>query len=384
LSPPEPRALSVAVLGAGGTIAPAVVRDLAESEEVGELHLFDVDGERAAAVATAHGRGRARATVVDATRGLAAALADCDVLVNCASYRVNLHAMKACLRSGAHYLDLGGLYWMTKRQLELSYAFERAGLLAVLGIGSSPGKTNVMARRVVAELGDVERIDVSAAGRDLDPQPGLRVPYALRTLIDELTLPPVVLRDGRPQQIEPLSPGGPVDFGPPIGVGETMHTLHSELLTFGESFGCREASFRLSLAEPLLDKLRELAGASQPAQEQAEREARPASARTVATHVVEAAAAGGRSLRMVAVTKPAEAWGLGGGVVSTGAPAAATVRLLARGRIGARGALPPERCIAPDDLFPELELRGCEFRVEMDADSAAASAPAGLANGSAA
>ena len=53
-----------------------------------------------------------------------------------------------------------------------------------------------------------------------------------------------------------------------------------------------------------------------------------------------------------------EDWGLGGGVVSTGAPAAAAVRLLARGRIEARGALPPERCVDPDDLFPELEHHG--------------------------
>ena len=40
----------VAVLGAGGTIARAIVRDLAESPEVGELLLLDVDGARAAQV----------------------------------------------------------------------------------------------------------------------------------------------------------------------------------------------------------------------------------------------------------------------------------------------------------------------------------------------
>ena len=59
-----------------------------------------------------------------------------------------------------------------------------------------------------------------------------------------------------------------------------------------------------------------------------------------------------------------ERWGLGGGVVSTASPAAAAVRLLARGRIEARGALPPERCIDPEDLFPELERRGCAFEVD--------------------
>jgi len=59
-----------------------------------------------------------------------------------------------------------------------------------------------------------------------------------------------------------------------------------------------------------------------------------------------------------------EGWRLGGGVVSTASPAAAAVRLLARGKIEARGALPPERCIEPEDMFPELERRGCVFRVE--------------------
>ena len=78
------------------------------------------------------------------------------MLVNTASYRINLDAMRACLAAGCTYLDLGGLYWMTGRQLELADEFDRAGLLAVLGIGSSPGKTNLMAQRAVEVLG-VER-----------------------------------------------------------------------------------------------------------------------------------------------------------------------------------------------------------------------------------
>jgi saccharopine dehydrogenase-like NADP-dependent oxidoreductase len=56
-------------------------------------------------------------------------------------------------------------------------------------------------------------------------------------------------------------------------------------------------------------------------------------------------------------------WGLGGGVVSTAAPAAALVRLLARGQIRRVGVHPPEKCVDPDDLLPELERRGCRFEV---------------------
>jgi saccharopine dehydrogenase-like NADP-dependent oxidoreductase len=108
MSPSGEGGLAVAVLGAGGTIGPALVRDLAESEDVGGLLLLDRDGERAAAVAGAHGLGRAGSFTVDAREGLADALDGCDVLVNCASYRVNLEAMRACLAAGCHYLDLGG------------------------------------------------------------------------------------------------------------------------------------------------------------------------------------------------------------------------------------------------------------------------------------
>jgi lysine 6-dehydrogenase len=358
-------ALSVAVLGAGGIIAPAIVRDLAESEEVASMRLLDLDGARAAEVATRHGGGRASSEAVDARDGLAAALEGCDVVVNSASYRINLDAMRACLDAGCHYIDLGGLYHVTRKQLELHDDFERAGLVAVLGIGSAPGKTNLMALAAVRRLGGpAQSVHVAAAGRDPEAPPGLSLPYALRTLIDELTLRPVVVRDGRPVEVEPMTNGSVIDFGDPIGEAETIYTLHSEPLTFPESFGCSEASFRLSLRPTLLGRLQELADAPPEEVERAQASAEPASSKTYSVHVADATAADGRSVRVSCLTRPHEGWRLGGGVVSTASPSAAAVRLLARGEIEARGALPPERCIDPDDMFPELERRGCEFRVE--------------------
>jgi lysine 6-dehydrogenase len=358
-----PRQLHVAVLGAAGTIAPTIVRDLAESAEVGQLTLLDLDERRAAAVAAENGAGRATARAVDATDvdALAAALQQADVLVNSASYRINLAAMEASLRAGCSYLDLGGLYWITQRQLELSERFERAGLLAVLGIGSSPGKTNLMAAHAVRELDEPPRaIEVAAAGRDfgLTGDDGrLRPPYALQTLLDELTMEPVVIRDAEVARLPALADGGEVEFGPPIGTAETIYTLHSELATFADSFGCRNASFRLSLASPMLGRLRALAAAT--AEEVAAAAAGAASptAHTVSVHLVTVTAADGQTIKARAVSEPH--FGVGGSVVSTAAPAAAAVRLLARGSLSATGALPPERCIDPEEMFAELQLRGC-------------------------
>ncbi len=365
--------VSVAVLGAAGTIAPAIVHDLAQSDEIGSMALLDLDPAKADAVAQEHGAGKASASGIDArdVEALAGALreANADVLLNTASYRINLEAMRGALEAGCHYLDLGGLYTMTGRQLELHREFEQAGRLAVLGIGSSPGKTNLMAAEAVRRLGTeaegIDSIEVCAAGRDpAAPDDGrLRPPYAIQTLLDELTLEPVVLRQGRPARIEPLAPGGTVDYGEPIGAADTIFTLHSELATFGESFGCQSASFRLSLAPALLERLKALSDAPPEEVAQTAREAASPSNRTVSVHLVSVHSAGdGPNLTARALTRPH--FGLGGSVISTATPAAACVRLFARGALTATGVHPPERCIDPPQMFAELEARGCTFNFD--------------------
>jgi lysine 6-dehydrogenase len=353
----------VAVLGAGGTIAPAIVRDLAESEEVTAMRLLDIDLRRAEAVATEHGGGKAQARQADATKDLAGQLAGMEVLVNSAAYRINLAAMRACLDAGCHYMDLGGLYHVTAEQLRLSGEFEQRGRLALLGIGSAPGKTNLLAARAVRELpGKPISISVLAAGRDLDPPEELSFPYAVRTLLDEITMAPMALINGRPQEMRPVQDGPSADFGEPIGVADTIFTLHSEVLTFGDSFGAPNVTFALSLSPKVLESLKELQGASEERIAEVARSASPPSANTLSIHIVEVSGSE-TVIRARSVTPPNEAWGLGGGIVSTASPAAAAVRLLARGSITKRGALPPERCIDPDEMFAELEARGVRFDV---------------------
>ncbi len=91
--------VSVAVLAAAGTIAPAIVRDLAASDEAASMLLLDLDADRAGAVASEHGGGKATARAADARdpAALAAALEAIDVLINSASHRINLDAMQACM-----------------------------------------------------------------------------------------------------------------------------------------------------------------------------------------------------------------------------------------------------------------------------------------------
>ena len=234
-------------------------------------------------------------------------------------------------------LDLGGLYHLTVEQLDLHGEFERAGLLALLGMGSSPGKTNVMAARAVRELGVTpERVDVWPRAVTSTRRTGRAIPYAPRTLVDELTMAPMASRDGRPEELEPLQDGGDRLPRPHRPRRDHLHPalrgphLPRELRLHG-------ISFRLSLAPAVLERTRNLTGRRRRDRGAAAVEAVPSSGRTVSIHVVEAEA-DGRPSAVTAVTKPMLDWGIGGGIVSTAAPSAAAVRLL-RGA-GSRSAAP--------------------------------------------
>jgi saccharopine dehydrogenase-like NADP-dependent oxidoreductase len=385
---------TVAVVGAAGIIGPAIVATLAETEGVERILCLDMDEAGAAAVADAHGGGRAQSGGLDVSDRAAAARAvkGATVLLNTAAYRVNLDAMEAALAAGAHYLDLGGLYHVTLRQLELDGRFRAAGLLAVLGMGSTPGKTNVMAARAVERLGEqVQRIVVGAAGRDPDPPAGpLVAPYAVETILDELTMPTPVVRDGAVAFLEPMTPAGVVEFGDPVGPAETIYTIHSEQATFGASFGARDVSFQLSLNPAFLDRIRLLADLGLAGTEAIDvrgtrvvpRQVLMAllrrlpktapSARAFGIHRVEAHAAGGQVAVVECVTRAVDRLPFGGGVISTACPPAVVAGMICRGELGEHtGVLPSERCVPFGPLFAALERYGVTVR---DATGAASTA----------
>ena len=316
----------IAVVGAAGTIGRVVTGFLESWRKPVARRDARLEGEEHVDAADAD-------AVARALRGAA-------VCVNCADYRLNLEVMHGCLEAGVHYVDLGGLFHMTRRQLELDAPFREAGLTAILGLGSAPGKSNLLARAAVDRLGaDPVSMHVWAASRDpAAADHPLPAPYSVRTLLDELRLPPVVLRGGELVEVQPLSDAGEHDFPPPIGRARAIYTLHSELATLPAAFPTlREASFRLSLPERLVDGLLALPDGEEP-------KPYTQSPQAVAAHVVEVAAADGRSVVATALTS-------GGSARSTAEPAARAALELRQGLLSAPGALAPEAAIPDPEAF---------------------------------
>src|SRR5260221_7620079 len=163
----------VAVLGGAGAMGRAVVYELARQGH--RVLVLDRDLAAAQAVTRTYGGGRAIAAALDArdTAALAARLreARAAAIVNAGPFAFNLPVMAAALTARCHYLDLGGLFHTTRVQLTHDADFRRHGLLALLGMGSAPGITNVLARAAADPLPHVSAVRVYNGGGGFPPCP---------------------------------------------------------------------------------------------------------------------------------------------------------------------------------------------------------------------
>ena len=178
-------------------------------------------------------------------------------------YRYNLDAMHGALDAGVHYIDLGGLFHVTRRQLEFAAQFERSGVMAILGMGSAPGIVNVLAVLASRGLKRVHEIHCLVGGidqtrfRNASP---LGFGYSADTLLDEFTMPSAVFRGGKFKMVPPLDPSerAAINFPVPIGTMGVDTTLHSEVATLPLSFrtrGIREVTFRQAFERDFREKL---------------------------------------------------------------------------------------------------------------------------------
>jgi saccharopine dehydrogenase-like NADP-dependent oxidoreductase len=255
--------MKIVVLGGAGLMGRIAVRDLALNPEVDQVVIADLDVDLARQVAAILDSPKVSVQPANATDqgSLVSLLAGADSLLNATVYYFNLSVMEACLEAGVHYVDLGGLFHTTRKQLELHERFQAAGITAVLGMGSAPGIPNVQTRYAAERLDTIETIRIYDG---IKPPPGDDVffGYAIPTIIDELTMPPIVFRDGEFVACEPLSEVEERWFQPPIGLLKTHLSLHSEVATLPVTYahkGVRECFFKINywgLSEEALRKIK--------------------------------------------------------------------------------------------------------------------------------
>jgi lysine 6-dehydrogenase len=385
--------MKVVVLGGAGLMGRIAVRDLALNPEIEQLVIADLDLELAQQVAaildspkiSVQGANASdRASLVSLLRGAGS-------LLNATIYYFNLPVMQACLEAGVPYVDMGGLFHTTRKQMELHEQFRSAGISAVLGMGSAPGIPNVQARYAAERLDSIQSIRIYDG---IKPPPGDDVffGYAIPTVIDELTMSPMVYRDGQFIDCQPLSEVEEYWFEPPIGLLKTHLSLHSEVATLPVTYadkGVQECFFKINywgLSEAALNKIKLLADLGFSSPDALDVKGVQVSPRDLFVKLMSpytppldafvAEPADPRDWKKEIVTQVTGTrdgkqviYRLGTltavGSRPTGVAPAIVAHWLAAGRISAPGVWPPELAVEPEPFFAELAQRDIYTQVSI-------------------
>lgn len=296
------------------------------------------------------------------------------VCLNCAQYTFNIPAMKACLKAKTHYLDLGGLFHDTKKQLKLHNIFKRNGLTAILGCGSTPGITNVLAGYGSTLLDRVFEIHVRFAGYDETKyDTHFVLPYSIETLFDEFTAKPAIFTKGKLIFVKPMSGQGKEIFPKPFGEVSTFYTLHSELATFPSSFknkGLRECSFKVGFPKDFVHDVSVLIGLGLHKRLDIARQIIKPPSEKIRIHDYEdirVIMKGTKNKKPVALTLDCIAkfnpkWNFAAGDMDTGTPISIMAQMIIENTITMKGVFAPELLVKPLPFFKELEKRGMEIK----------------------
>ncbi len=367
------------------------VQTLANDPRVDEVIIADLNPEAAQAVANFIGSPKISVASIDLRdhEALVEALKDVDAVVNATVYYTNLPVMEACIQARTPYVDLGGLFHTTRKQLQLDERFRQAGVAAVLGVGSAPGVPNVQARYAADRLDSIESIHIYDGIKPPPPE-NSAFTYAVATILDELTMKPMVFRDGEFIEAEPLSEFEDYQFTRPLGSLPMHLSLHSEVATLPVSFadkGVKEVFFKINywgMSPETVARVRVLADYGLNNPEPVDVKGVKVAPRDLMVTLLRKYEPPSTDFLAPPANKPPDwtkeivtevrgtkdgreiTYRLGTltvkGALPTGAAPAIVAIWLAEGRIEP-GVHPPELALDPEDFFSELKKLGIETRV---------------------
>jgi saccharopine dehydrogenase (NAD+, L-lysine-forming) len=266
--------MRILLVGAGG-VGTAFAR-IAARRAFAELTIGDYDlgrAERAAAASDSFRAVRIDARDADAVADLLAEHS-CDALMNAADPRFVMPLYTAALRSGVHYLDMAmslshphqeAPYSKTgvklgDDQFAMASEWEKAGKLALVGIGVEPGLSDVFARHAADELfSDIDQVGVRD-GASLEVQGYDFAPtFSIWTTIEECLNPPVIWEAGRGWYTTPPF-SEPEVFTFPAGIGpvECVNVEHEEVLLIPRWVKASRVTFKYGLGEEFIGVLKTL------------------------------------------------------------------------------------------------------------------------------
>jgi len=373
--------MKIAVLGGAGAMGMVTTKDLANSSVVSEIVLCDSNVEQAKEVASWVASDKLSIKRIDISNpdSLVDAVKDADVVANATPYHFNLGVTKSVIRVGKDLTDLGGVYYMTLKQLKLDNVAREAGVTVVLGCGVAPGIADVLAKYGADKLDRVEAVHIRYGEVNLTPA---KYKWTFRTVLEEFTRGPVIYQKGKFTKLPPFSGKHTIGFPEPVGKRSCCYALYSGIATLPTTVdkGVQTVDCAMSYTEEDEQRIRilkemgltntkpvDVEGVKISPREFLLQIAPPPDVKVkdAASIVVEVLGEkDGESVQGVygLVYEYHEKYGVSALAYLTGVPLSIVSQMLARKDIPEKGVFPPEIAINPEAFIEELGKRNIRIR----------------------
>ena len=365
----------VIVLGGCGVVGSIAARTLAAQEIFSEVIIGDWNIEKARVLAASLG-AKVSAVRMDAgeRESIRNAVRGCDIVLNCIGpfYKTVKAVLSVVIELGINYIDVCDDVDVTQEILDMDKEAARAGITAVIGMGNSPGISNLLGKFAAENLLDeTDSIDIfhTHGGEPLEGEGVIGHRFHCMTIDIPMFL------DGELTYVKYFEPDGialrqTFEF-PLIGEVPVYPYPHPEQITMPNYIKTRQVTNKGSvIPNEYYDLTRELCrlGLSHrepldvkgmkvipydfavayiiAQREKILKETNFGTQRGCLSVVVKGKKDGKYREYRFHMASKSEALGEG-----TGIPAAMGVILMQQGKISAKGVMPPEACINPIDLI---------------------------------
>jgi saccharopine dehydrogenase-like NADP-dependent oxidoreductase len=302
------------------------------------------------------------------TPALVALMRRYNVVCNMAgpNYRNAVAVARAAIGAGVPLVDVSDDWAATLDMLALHDDAVAAGTTIILGLGASPGVTNVLARHGANRLDRVDEVRTAWVMRGSD----LGGPALCAHLLYSLPGRAFVFEDGEMREVRAFEDGREVIDFPVLGPVEVTHIGHPEPFTLGRYIeGVRyaddKAAFLPAQTSQMIVELARVARSGTPARMNGEfvdpMELAAASLHAWGQQLADVPTTGAirAEVRGELDGRPARIIYSAAGRISigTGVPAAIGAQLLAIGLVKKAGVWPPEACLEPEWFLSAVDAR---------------------------
>lgn len=155
----------ITVLGGCGAVGSIAVKTLLKFDDYSEIRIADINFNRAAEIVDELNSSRLTAVKFDAgnSHSIKDVCLNSDVILNCVGpfFKYGKNILKEVIKLKKQYIDINDDLDSTREVLELDSDAKSANICALIGMGSSPGVTNLLAKFASEQmLDETDSIDL--------------------------------------------------------------------------------------------------------------------------------------------------------------------------------------------------------------------------------